>query len=266
MVAATHLGGDSRSDRRASKSGSVLRGMLIAKEGIREIVLATLLFGAMGAAAGLVHWTLAIPFAALWLWVLYFFRDPHRCRQFADGELSAPADGTVTEITELDFYEPLGGPAVRIGIFLSLFDVHINRASCSGTVRRLSYRAGEYLDARHPDSGRLNESNSILMDPDEPMPGPIEIRQVAGFVARRIICHARASQALTIGERFGLIKFGSRTELIIPLRPDTEIAVTPGDKVRAGITVIARQVVANADSSDDRREEESSLAPVGQSG
>ncbi len=149
----------------------------------------------------------------------------------------------MTEVAELDMVEAIGGPAVRIGIFLSLFDVHINRAPCSGRVRSLSYRPGEFLDARRPDAGRRNESNTLLIDPDDPMPGPVEVRQIAGLLARRIICHATAEQHLSIGARFGLIKFGSRTELIIPRGQGTEIKVKPGDKVRAGLTVVARQPV-----------------------
>jgi phosphatidylserine decarboxylase len=180
--------------------------------------------------------------------VLFFFRDPKRCGTFQLGDLCSPADGTITEITRLEDYQPLGGPAVRIGMFLSLLNVHVNRSPCSGTVRSLDYRPGEYLDARHPESGRRNESNTLLFDPDHPMPGPIEVRQVAGFLARRIICHARADQHFAIGSRFGLIKFGSRTELVIPQHGGTEILVRLGDKVRAGLTVLARQRIPAADS------------------
>jgi len=220
--------------------------MPIAKEGLREIALATIVLGLLSWGAGWLYWPLSIPFALVWVWVLSFFRDPRRRGTFAGGEVCSAADGTVTEITQLDDYESLDGPAVRIGVFLSLLNVHINRAPCNGTVRSLSYRAGEYLDARHPESGRRNESNTLLIDPDGPMPGPIEVRQVAGFVARRIICHASAHQHLDIGSRFGLIKFGSRTELVIPQHEGTEIMVKLGDKVRAGLTVMVRQPVTAA--------------------
>ena len=215
--------------------------MPIAKEGFREIVLASLVLGALAALGGWLFWPAAIPFVVVWLWVLSFFRDPKRQREYEDGDLCAPADGRVTEIAELERYEPIDGPAVRVGIFLSLFDVHINRAPCTGIVRSLSYQAGEFLDARHKDSGRRNESNTLVIEPEAPMPGPIVVRQVAGLLARRIICHARKDQRLPIGTRFGLIKFGSRTELIIPRLRGTEILVTMGQKVRAGLTVVARQ-------------------------
>jgi phosphatidylserine decarboxylase len=223
--------------------------MRIAKEGLREIGLATLVLALIAWGGAWVYWPLAIPFVLVWVWVLSFFRDPTRRGTFERGDLCSPADGTVTEITHVDDYEPLGGPAVRIGMFLSLFNVHVNRSPCSGTVRSLLYRAGEYLDARHPESGKRNESNTLLIDPDSAMPGPIEVRQVAGFVARRIICHALENQHLTIGERFGLIKFGSRTELVIPQRDATEILVKLGDKVRAGLTVLARQPLSASNIS-----------------
>lgn len=217
---------------------------MIAKEGIREIGLATLVLGALGAFFYWLFWPLAVLPAIVWLWVIAFFRDPPRRRTFTTGELCSPADGTVTEITELEHHESIGGPATRIGIFLSLFNVHVNRAPCAGRVRSLYYRAGEFLDARHPESGKRNECNTLLLDPDAPIPGPVEVRQIAGLVARRIICHAKANEHLAIGERFGLIKFGSRTELIVPRLPGTKVAVAIGDKMRAGITVAIRQPVA----------------------
>lgn len=218
--------------------------MAIAREGYREIALSALVLSALGTGAWWIgSWPAAVPFVLVWLWVLSFFRDPIRHRRFARDELCAPADGTVTEVTELDHYDPFDGPAVRIGIFLSLLNVHINRSPCSGRVRRRTYERGQFLDARHPESGRRNESNTLLIDPDAPMPGPIVVRQVAGMLARRIICHVREQEQMHIGARFGMIKFGSRTELIIPRRSGIEIMVKPGDKVRAGLTVIARQAV-----------------------
>jgi len=205
--------------------------------------MATLVAGVWCAASAWFFWPLAVPAVVLWLWVLWFFRNPARRRSFATGELCGPADGTVTEVSDLADHPAIPGPVVRIGMFLSLFDVHANRAPCAGTVRRVTYRPGEFLDARHPESGKRNESNTLLIDPNPPMPGPIEVRQVAGLVARRIVCHAREGTHVAIGERFGMIKFGSRTELIIPRLEDTEILVRVGDKVHAGLTIVARQPV-----------------------
>ncbi len=217
--------------------------MRIAREGFREIALSTGILGFVAAGGAWLSWPLAIPPLLLWIWVISFFRDPVRRRSYEPGDLCAPADGTVTAVSEIADYAPLGGPAVRISIFLSLLNVHINRAPCSGTVRCLSHRRGEYLDARRRESGTRNESNTLLIDPDPPLPGPVEVRQVAGRLARRIVCHARANQHLPIGVRFGLIKFGSRTELTLPRRVGTNIKVRVGDKVRAGLTIVASQPV-----------------------
>ncbi|MFQ5590966.1 MAG: phosphatidylserine decarboxylase [Phycisphaerae bacterium] len=215
--------------------------MPIAREGLREIAIATVVLGVCAVVTWLIFWPAALPWLAVWICVILFFRDPVRRGVYSAEDVCCPADGRVTEVSELEHYAPLGGPAVRIGVFLGLMDVHINRAPCSGRVRELSYRRGEFLDARHPESGRRNESNTLLIDPDAPMPGPVEVRQVAGLVARRIICHAAADDHLQIGARFGLIKFGSRTELIIPKLRNTEVLVKAGDKVHAGLTIVARQ-------------------------
>jgi len=225
--------------------------MPIAREGIREILLATLLLGVLAAGALWLYWPLAVIPLVLWLWVLSFFRDPVRVREFGPQELCGPADGTITEITHLDHYEPLDGPAIRIGMFLSLFNVHANRAPCAGRVRTCTYKKGEFLDARHVESGQRNESNTLLIDPDAPLPGPVEVRQIAGLVARRIICHAGVGDHLTTGQRFGFIKFGSRTELIIPRLPGTEVTVGLGDAVRAGLTLLARQPISPAEAPND---------------
>lgn len=231
--------------------------MLIAKEGLREITLATLVLGVCALAAGWFHWLPAIPFALLWLWVIAFFRDPARKREFAAGELCSPADGTITEVSELDSYDGIDGRVVRIGMFLSLFNVHVNRMPCAGCVRSIVYKPGKFLDARNIESGALNESNTLVIDPDELLGGPIVVRQVAGLVARRIICHARVGQRWAIGARFGIIKFGSRTELIIPRLSGTQIRVGLGDKVRAGLTVLACQP-GGAESNAQRQHESSS--------
>lgn len=222
--------------------------MRIAKEGLREILLATLVLGALAGGAAWVWWPLGIPFVIVWLWVLSFFRDPRRVRSYKPGDICSAADGTITEIARLETHELINGPAIRIGAFLSLFNVHVNRAPCCGSVRTATYRKGEFLDARDPLSGERNEAMTIVIDPDF-LPGPVIVRQVAGLVARRIICHAKPGDRLSIGERFGLIKFGSRTEVIIPLTAQTEILVKPGDKVRGGLTILARQaVVARGES------------------
>lgn len=154
----------------------------------------------------------------------------------------------------LDHHEAIGGPAIKIGVFLSLFNVHVNRSPCSGRVRSLLHKPGAYLDARHPESGSRNESNTVLIDPEAPMPGPIEVRQVAGLVARRIICHAKVGDHMPIGMRFGMIKFGSRTEVIIPRRAETQVVVQVGDKVQGGLTILARQPMDSSRGSGPSKE------------
>jgi len=227
--------------------------MRIAREGAREIVLATVILGSLAVVSvWALFWPAGVVFGVLWLGVLGFFRDPARRRTFEAGELCAAADGRVTEVTELDDHEAIGGRAVRIGVFLSIFNVHINRAPCSGRVQSATYEPGEFLDARHPESGSRNEANTLVINPDTPLPGPVVVRQVAGVVARRIICHAREGENLAIGSRFGLIKFGSRTEIVVPRLADTEITVKVGDRVRAGLTVVARQPVDTAGGQEQR--------------
>ncbi|MCB9849503.1 MAG: phosphatidylserine decarboxylase family protein [Phycisphaerales bacterium] len=212
--------------------------MPLAKEGFREMLLATLVLGAVAWALSWLHPMAAIFPLIIWGWAISFFRDPRRVGSFADGQMCAPADGTVTEVVKLDDHELIGGPAYRIGIFLSIFNVHINRAPCAGTVKRVIYSPGEYLDARHPESGSRNEANTVILEAAAPHSGTVVVRQVAGLIARRIICHARKGDCLTRGERFGLIKFGSRTELIVPASVDVDIRVKMGDRVRAGLTVM----------------------------
>ena len=208
--------------------------------GKREIVLASLLAAAGCAIALAAGYPLVIAaLAPVWLFVLAFFRDPARRVPDDPNAVLAPADGRVTEISEVDDDPRIGGPAWRIGIFLSIFDVHINRAPCCGTVADLSYSAGRYLDARNPDSGRLNESNTVVLADAGPWKSTIVVKQIAGLIARRIICTCGVGDALAPGQRFGMIKFGSRTELYLPARADVEIRVKVGDPVRAGLTTIA---------------------------
>lgn len=214
--------------------------MPLAREGVREMLLATVVCGAGVALAIWWWWPVATPFVLVWGWAISFFRDPPRRGDFAAGELCAAADGVVTEISMLERDELIGGPAIRVGQFLSIFDVHINRAPCSGTVRSVAYKPGAFLDARHPESGRRNESMTIVIDPDEPLPGPIVVRQVAGLVARRIVCHLKPGDRVATGERFGLIKFGSRTELIVPEVEGVEVVAEMQTHYKAGTAVMVR--------------------------
>lgn len=221
--------------------------MPIARDGLRELLISTLILGAgsilLGWAALSISawfWMLAVPLFAMWLFTIAFFRDPNRSIPCEPGLLVAPADGKVTEVSTLDHVEEIGGPAIKISIFLSVFDVHVNRTACGGKVVRTDYRPGEFLDARHPECGIRNECNTIVIDPDEGIQGPVVIRQIAGLIARRIVCNVRAGDAIQRGQRIGLIKFGSRTDLLVPTKSGLESAVRVNDYVKGGSTILMR--------------------------
>lgn len=188
----------------------------------------------------LTFWLVELLLLALLVWALMFFRDPSRQTPQDNRLLVAPADGKITDIETVDQSEFIAGPVLRIGIFLSIFDVHINRAPCRATVETITYRKGRYLNALNPLSGQLNESNTlVLMRANEPR-GRLAVRQISGAIARRIVCAAREGQELAPGERFGMIKFGSRTELYVPANAKIACLVRVGDRVRAGTTPLVR--------------------------
>jgi len=188
-------------------------------------------------------WTVAAAEAvlgALLIWSLSFFRDPERLCPSDRNILLAPADGTVTNIDEVEEDNFIGGKAVRIGIFLSIFSTHINRAPCNVKVEKITYKKGKYKNAMNPQSGRVNESNDLaLVRTDDPRDKLI-VRQVSGAIARRIVCAVAEGRELAGGERFGMIKFGSRTELYLPVRKEVRCLVEIGDKVKAGLTALVR--------------------------
>jgi len=176
----------------------------------------------------------------LLLWVLAFFRDPRREVPEGGDILVSPADGRVTDIEVVEENDVIQGKALRIGIFLGIFDVHINRTPCAVRIDKITHRNGQYRNAMNPESGRVNESNDIAMTRlDEPT-DPLLVRQVSGAIARRIVCEAQIGQNFACGQKFGMIKFGSRTELYLPARDDANLLVKVGDKVRAGETILVR--------------------------
>ena len=178
--------------------------------------------------------------AAFLAWALAFFRDPERRCPEDSSLLLAPADGRITEIETIEETSFIKGPALRIGIFLSIFDTHINRAPCNVRVEKITYKKGKYLNAMNPQSGRLNESNELdLIRTDIPKDKLI-VRQISGAIARRIVCTAAEGQQLAGGEKFGMIKFGSRTELYVPVRENAKCLVKKGDKVKAGLTPLVK--------------------------
>jgi phosphatidylserine decarboxylase len=180
---------------------------------------------------------LAVGPGVLLLLIVYFFRDPPRRIPDAVGAIVAPADGKVVDVTPLPHDEFVGGPAVRIGIFLSIFNVHVNRAPFAAQVVDTHYRPGEFLNAMRADSAERNESMWIGFETLEMPIRRFAVRQISGMFARRIVCCLRPGQAVARGEKFGMIKLGSRTELILPA--DVEVVVRLGDKIHAGSDVVA---------------------------
>ncbi len=176
---------------------------------------------------------------AIGAWVLSFFRDPDRDCPQDPAIFLAPADGKVVDIRITDRPD-MGGKAVCIGIFMSIFDVHINRAPCHARVVRIDYQPGLCINALSAASSHLNESNNIWLERIASPSDTILVRQISGAIARRIVCAVVVGQVLTAGQRMGMIKFGSRTELYVPFRPGLQTMVQPGQKVRAGLTPLLR--------------------------
>ena len=168
--------------------------------------------------------------------IVYFFRDPTRIVPQDTDAIVAPADGTIAEITELDHYEFFDGPAVRIGIFLSIFNVHINRAPRHARVVEMLYKPGEFLNAMNPESALRNEYIWIGLEEIEQPERKLAVRAISGLIARRIVCILKPGQEVQRGEKFGMIKLGSRTELILP-RDSVQVEVEVGQKVKAGSTI-----------------------------
>lgn len=169
------------------------------------------------------------------LYTFYFFRDPERVTPTGEGVVVAAADGMIVEIVEIEEPEVLKQTMRRVAIFLSVFDVHTNRAPISGKIIYSERRVGKMLDARHPDASKLNECRTWGIENRD---AKIVVRQITGAIARRIVAWAQVGQEVTRGERFGMIRFGSRTEVYLPV--NAEVVVKIGDRVQSGVSIIAR--------------------------
>lgn len=186
---------------------------------------------------------LALKYARNWTWLpailfvftLFFFRNPSRSVPEGEGIIVAPADGTVMKVDEIYEGRFIKGKSLRISIFLSIFDVHINRIPIGGKVSYVELVPGRYLPAFRPKASEFNHRNYLGL---ETLWGPVLVVQIAGIVARRIVCWVREGDGLVTGQRFGLIKFGSCTEVYLP--KEAIIEVKPGDKVKGGETIIGR--------------------------
>jgi phosphatidylserine decarboxylase len=180
----------------------------VAREGYPYIIIPALLailFFALG------YWPIALPFVLLCGFMAYFFRDPRRESPTEANVVVSPADGRVTRVRQLSPGDE-DSPIV-VSIFLSPLDVHINRAPIAGTITDVTYQHGKFLMATKEDSSLVNEQNALTISNGEVT---VVCKQIAGVLARRIICWKRAGDKVTLGERFGLIKFSSRTDLIVP--------------------------------------------------
>lgn len=171
-----------------------------------------------------------IPFL-LAFFFLWFFRDPERAIPQEPGALVSPADGKVTDVSFVDTED---GKQARISIFLSVFDVHVNRSPISGVIRDVRYQRGKFLDARSPDCADQNEQNVVTVDGDGQR---VVFKQIAGLLARRIVFTLKPGDSLERGQRVGLIKFGSRTDVLFDA--DARLNVKVGDRVKGGASVLA---------------------------
>lgn len=187
--------------------------------------------------AALLLWTLGWPMVAgaallLAAFLAFFFRDPERTMPVRPGMIVAPADGRVVLIRD-DVDDAFVGPARQVSIFLSPFDVHVNRAPVDGTVVAVTHELGRFLPAWREEASERNERTSVSIEGER---GRVLVRQVAGILARRIVCRVHPGDWVRAGDRFGMIKFGSRTDVVLPR--GVRVSVTVGDRVRAGETLL----------------------------
>lgn len=169
-----------------------------------------------------------IVLAAFFLW---FFRDPNRTVPQGPGQIVSPADGIVTEA---EWIETTSGNRLRLSIFLNVFDVHVNRAPVSGVVKVVEFRVGQFLNAMKPESVLHNEQTLIVIDAGN---YDVSFKQIAGLLARRIVCNVKVGDRVERGQRVGLIKFGSRVDVLLPA--EAELRVKTGMRVRGGLSVLA---------------------------
>jgi len=192
------------------------------------------------AAAAILVWLTSWPWALipvlLAAFFLWFFRDPERVIPTAPGLVVSPGDGLVTETVRI---ETPDGPRQRISIFLSVFDVHVNRSPIAGTISEVRYQKGLYLNAMNPASADQNEQNIVTVRGEG---FEVTFKQIAGLLARRIVFHPVVGGAIGRGERVGLIKFGSRVDVLVPA--EAELRVKPKDRVKGGASVLAAMPVA----------------------
>lgn len=212
--------------------------MRVAKEGVPFIVAGAALAVATIALAYRTGspwlWAVAALLTIVAAWVVYFFRDPEREGARGDRLVVSPADGKIVMITEVQEPAFIGGTAIRISVFMNVFNVHVNRYPVDGTVRYVHYNPGRFLNAATEKSSLENEQMSVGL---ETASGRILVRQIAGLIARRIVTYSKEGQQVKQGDRMGIIRFGSRVDVFIP--PGSRIRVKTGETSNAGVTVLA---------------------------
>jgi phosphatidylserine decarboxylase len=199
------------------------------RDGI-PFVVTPILLGIVPVVCG--FWLLALPFVAIAGFMAFFFRDPHRLVPTEPGIVVAPADGRVTIVRLADGQE---SQESLVSIFLSPLDVHINRSPIGGEISEIAYKRGKFVMATREDARLLNEQNALTIQGDGLT---VRCTQIAGILARRIVCWKQAGDRVKCGERFGMIRFGSRTDLLLP--PNVDVIAREGMKVRGGVTIVGR--------------------------
>ena len=190
------------------------------------------------------HWAWGVAPVLLAVFFLWFFRDPERTIPTGPGLIVSPADGLVTETVQISTPD---GPRQRISIFLSVFDVHVNRSPIAGVLTQVRYQKGQYVNAMNPACAECNEQNIVAVR-GEGM--DVTFKQIAGLLARRIVFRPREGDRLERGQRVGMIKFGSRTDVIFP--SDAELRVKTGQRVKGGESVLAAMPVSSANAGSGR--------------
>jgi len=219
--------------------------------GLAELLLLTSGFVLLAILLGFLWWPLSLPALVVAGLIVWFFRNPKRQIPALPGTIVSPADGRLVQIESID--DPELGSCIQVGIFLSIFNVHANRVSLPGRVIAVRYRPGKFLNALRPESARENENLDVTLEDTEsvaataemvgealPIARKYRIRQITGQFARRIVCWVRPGDVLLRGEMYGMIKLGSRTELVLPNDGTLEITAKIGEKLKAGSSVIGQ--------------------------
>jgi phosphatidylserine decarboxylase len=210
----------------------------VAREGLPFILIATAVAVGTFALALMRRswplWLAAVLLTVIALWVAYFFRDPERTGQRGDALVVSPADGRIVMITDVDEPSFVHGKATRISIFMNIFNVHVNRYPVSGTVRYVHYNPGKFINAAADKASLDNEQMSVGLETHGVR---VLVRQIAGAIARRIVTYSKEGDAAQQGERFGIIRFGSRVDVFVPTNSTVRVKV--GEKTAAGTTLLA---------------------------